>query len=149
MTTETIQMTFHKAETKAEAVKPRRLDGFRLGDRVTRGGAVGTVVQDCAMRRFFFCSNTVHESCKDEWYLESDIINGRPREIAGEPVRKPIGTLSRDDVIAGDCGINYRVVCHLENRNVVVERLYGGGHNVHRHDTIVDVLGRVTFGEQA
>lgn len=110
--TETIQMTFHKAETKAEAVKGRRFTDFKKGDRVTPCPAYGAILADSSIVGEYHDGNGGPKKvriCPDGyvspffnneavWYLDSDIINGRPREIAGEPIRKTVGELKAGEV---------------------------------------------------
>lgn len=152
--TETIQMHFHKAETKAEAVKPRRFRDFPIGEKVTRGNGVLKVCRNIDTDKHMgLCGDgrevlTPHDPDRFEWYLESDWINGRPREIAGEAMRKAVKELNEGDVFEA-FGERHAILSQCYDRDMVFAINMKRGNVIvwdrqTSHQTYV-VLGHVTF----
>jgi len=161
---ETITMTFHPLSPNPEKVKPRRLAEFQLNTRVVSthsdhaGGhfrgtrvRVAGCVPGYSGPKVLTPSGVVDGSYADEccWYLESDWINGRPREIPAEAVRKAIGELKTGEVF-GYANRRWRVASggHVTfDDNVVAAEL--GGNEVwiitKSPTDIVTLLGYVTF----
>lgn len=154
---EKIVMAFHPIESKPETVKGRRLSEFMAGDQVVSYLGSGS----CAVRTIVRHSgenvtmdNRTFEvygpSSHSQWYLESDIINGRPREIPAEPVRKTVGELKAGEVfewnggkwIVGNQGPGCCTLKTCVQYGGIVITGFG-------HDLVVTLLGHVTFGETA
>lgn len=143
---EEIKMTFHPLPT---TVKPKRLSEFKPLDKVTSHGGIVTVIRDPLGKRALLDStgNTFVDAGLECWFLESDWINGKPRELVQEPVRNSVCYLCRNDVLADDNwpGVRYRKI-GTAGVTTVVERLDGSGYNLLQRDTVVTLLGHVTFG---
>lgn len=151
MTTEKIVLTLIPLDRTPQTVKPKRLGEFKPLDRVTSHGAIVTVIRDPLGKHALLDSagNSFVDAGHEVWFLESDWVNGKPRELPNEPMRKMVRDLSLNDVILRDGNpIKYRLSGRVDPPLLFVERLHGGGYDFLPITEVVTLLGRVEFSHE-
>lgn len=147
---EKITMTFHPIESKPETVKPRRLSEFKPGEKVVFGNTQRTVVYSHHYSRNTLLSHDfrVDDSWAEEnvWYLESDWINGRPREIPAEVTRKRLDEMKVGDVFDAG-GDRMYIACKTTSCTwaVYLDAIRCPQQFSFGHDVKHTLLGHVTF----